>query len=84
MSLSELIDAYTSRLDSYEFLLHKIEQEQRQARNAAFVQFCECEEKRLLDLIQLNTQILRDLRALQRSAAPSVQTPAALPGPLVT
>jgi len=81
MTLSELVAAYTSRLDSYEFLLQKIEQEQRQARNAAFVQFCECEEKRLLDLIQLNTQILRDLRALQRSTAPDAQPPVALPGP---
>ncbi len=81
MTLTELIAAYGSRLDSYEFLLNKIEQEQRQSRNAAFAQFCECEEKRLLDLIQLNTQILRDLRALQRHAAPAVQAPVALPGP---
>ncbi len=81
MTLSELIAAYTSRLDSYEFLLHKIEQEQRHSRDVAFAQFCECEEKRLLDLIQLTSQILRDLRALQRHAAPAVQPPAALPGP---
>lgn len=81
MTLSELVTAYTSRLDSYEFLLRKIEQEQRQARDAAFAQFCECEEKRLLDLIQLSTQILRDLRQLQRDAAPTLQPPAALPGP---
>ncbi len=44
MTLSELIADYTSRLDSYEFLLHKIEQGQRHWRDVAFAQFCECEE----------------------------------------
>lgn len=67
MTLPDLIAAYTSRLESYEFLLRKIEQEELNAQNPAFVQFCECEGKRLLDLVQLSTQILRDLRSLQRS-----------------
>jgi len=70
MTLGELVAAYGSRLDSYEFLLKKIEQEQRYAQNPVFLQFCECEGKRLLDLVQLNKQILMDLRALQRAATP--------------
>lgn len=77
MTLAEVIAAYKSRLESYEFLLKKIEQEQRYAQNTAFLQFCECEGKRLLDLVQLNKQILSDLRSLQTDAPP-VERPVAL------
>jgi len=74
MTLSELIAAYRSRLESYEFLLKKIEQEQRYAQNPAFLQFCECEGKRLLDLVQLTKQMIADLRALQKDTTPAAQT----------
>lgn len=81
MTLAELVVAYRSRLESYEFLLKKIEQEQRFAQDPAFLQFCDCEGKRLLDLVQLNKQILSDLRNLQRDAAPIRQPTALLKNP---
>jgi len=81
MTLSELIAAYRSRLESYEFLLQKIEQEQRFAQNPDFLQFCECEGKRLLDLVQLTKQILADLRTLQRDTASAMQPVALLKKP---
>ena len=81
MTLPDLIAAYTSRLESYEFLLKKIEQEERLAQNPAFLQFCECEGKRLLDLVQLSTQILRDLRSLQRSTMQTEKPIALLKNP---
>jgi len=81
MTLSELIAAYRSRLESYEFLLKKIEQQQRCTQTAAFLQFCECEEKRLLDLVQLTKQILADLRALHKDMTPVAQTVALLKKP---
>lgn len=81
MNLSELIAAYRSRLESYEFLLKKIEQEQRYAQNATFLQFCECEGKRLMDLVQLNKQILSDLRNLQKDMAPKERPVALLKNP---
>ena len=81
MTLAELVAAYRSRLESYEFLLKKIEQEQRFAQDPAFLQFCDCEGKRLLDLVQLNKQILSDLRNLQRDTAQFQQSLALLKNP---
>ncbi len=69
--LSELIAAYSSRLKSYEFLLARLEQEMAFAQNPDFLRFCECEIKRLQDLIQLCEQVLADLNALERSVAGS-------------
>ncbi|MDP1932130.1 MAG: hypothetical protein Q8L60_11810 [Gammaproteobacteria bacterium] len=67
--LNELIAAYGSRLQSYEFLLARLEQEMAFAQNSDFLRFCECEAKRLQDLIQLCQQILTDLNALEHSLA---------------
>ncbi|MCB1664311.1 MAG: hypothetical protein KDI28_00910 [Pseudomonadales bacterium] len=64
--LSDLIDAYNSRLKSYRFLLDKVEREMDQSRDPGFRQFCDCESKRLRDLIQLCEQMLGDLRLLQQ------------------
>jgi len=63
--LTELIDAYKSRLKSYQFLLDKLERELEYAQEPRFLQFCECETKRLDDLIQLNKQVIGDLQILQ-------------------
>jgi len=63
--LNALIDAYQSRLKSYHFLVDKVERELDEAKEPKFIQFCDCESKRLRDLIQLNKQILADLNALQ-------------------
>lgn len=65
--LNELIDAYNSRLKSYRFLLDKLEREMEYAQEPRFLQFCECETKRLEDLIQLSKQVLGDLEMLQAS-----------------
>lgn len=63
--LKELIDAYKSRLKSYQFLLDKLEREMEYAQEPRFLQFCECEAKRLDDLIQLCRQVIGDLEILQ-------------------
>lgn len=63
--LKELIDAYNSRLKSYRFLLDKLEREMEYAQEPRFLQFCECETKRLDDLIQLSKQVIGDLEILQ-------------------
>jgi hypothetical protein len=65
--LKELIDAYNSRLKSYRFLLDKLEREMEYAQEPRFLQFCECETKRLDDLIQLSKQVIGDLESLQDS-----------------
>tara|TARA_R110002167_G_scaffold111108_2_gene282459 strand:- start:322 stop:573 length:252 start_codon:yes stop_codon:yes gene_type:complete len=65
--LKELIDAYNSRLKSYRFLLDKLEREMEYAQEPRFLQFCECETKRLDDLIQLSKQVIGDLESLQAS-----------------
>lgn len=65
--LNELIDAYNSRLKSYRFLLDKLEREMEYAQEPRFLQFCECETKRLDDLIQLSKQVIADLERLQLS-----------------
>lgn len=64
--LTDLIAAYESRLQSYHFLQNKLEQELLFTRDPAFVQFCECETKRLLDLIQLCEQVLTDFNDLSQ------------------
>lgn len=63
--LKTLIEAYKSRLKSYQFLLDKLERELEYAQEPRFLQFCECETKRLDDLIQLSKQVIADLEALQ-------------------
>ena len=63
--LKALIDAYKSRLKSYHFLLDKLEREMEYAQEPRFLQFCECETKRLEDLIQLSKQVIGDLEILQ-------------------
>jgi hypothetical protein len=63
--LNTLIDAYESRLKSYHYLVDKIERELDEAKDPQFIQFCDCESKRLRDLIQLNKQILADLNILR-------------------
>ena len=65
MMLKELIEAYKSRLKSYRFLLDKLEREMEYAQEPRFLQFCECETKRLDDLIALNKQIIGDLEILR-------------------
>jgi hypothetical protein len=65
--LKELIDAYNSRLKSYRFLLDKLEREMEYAQEPRFLQFCECETKRLDDLIQLSKQVIGDLESLHAS-----------------
>jgi hypothetical protein len=71
--LTELIAAYESRLQSYTFLLERLENEQRFAQDPHFIQFCECEAKRLIDLIQLCEQVLSDLNKLQHVGAPELR-----------
>ncbi len=63
--LTALIEAYQSRLKSYHYLVDKVERELDEATDPNFVQFCDCESKRLRDLIQLNKQIVADLHILQ-------------------
>ncbi len=72
--LSDLIDAYESRLQSYYFLQNKLEQELLFTHDPAFVQFCECETKRLMDLIQLCEQVLSDLNSLTLDGRPIVES----------
>ncbi len=62
--LSTLIDDYKSRLKSYQYLLDKVEREMDGARDPAFAQFCDCESKRLRDLIQLTKKVVSDLQGL--------------------
>jgi hypothetical protein len=66
-SLKELIDAYEERFSSYQFLLKKIEIEMLNANDPKFIDFCECEGKRLQDLMQLCHQVLNDLNHLGES-----------------
>jgi len=66
-SLKELMDAYDERLSSYQFLLKKMEIEILSANDPQFIDFCECEGKRLQDLIQLCHQVLSDLNHLGES-----------------
>ncbi len=63
--LSTLIDDYTSRLKSYQYLLDKVEREMDGTRDPAFAQFCDCESKRLRDLIQLTKKVVSDLQGLR-------------------
>jgi hypothetical protein len=63
--LNLLIEAYQSRLTSYHFLVDKVERELDEAKDLKFIQFCDCESKRLRDLIQLNKQIIADLMTLR-------------------
>lgn len=65
--LKELIEAYNSRLKSYRFLLDKLEREMEYSQEPRFLQFCECEAKRLDDLIQLSKQVIGDLEILRAS-----------------
>ncbi len=76
--LIELIDAYKSRLKSYQFLQEKLERELQYTQDPRFLQFCECEMKRLDDLIQLSKQIIGDLRLLEEDLA----KPTLLPAPI--
>ncbi len=62
--LTALIEAYQSRLKSYHYLVDKVERELDEATDPKFIQFCDCESKRLRDLIQLNKQIIADLNIL--------------------
>lgn len=66
-SLKELMEAYDERLSSYQFLLKKIELQMLSANDPKFIDFCECEGKRLQDLIQLCHQVLSDLNHLGES-----------------
>lgn len=80
-SLNALIDAYEERLSSYHFLLQKIEQELAQSQDFKFIEFCECEGKRLQDLVQLCQQVLLDLRALEQQ---NIDDAASIEGTLIT
>ncbi|MDX1489795.1 MAG: hypothetical protein R3332_00785 [Pseudohongiellaceae bacterium] len=79
--LRDLIDAYEERLTSYQFLLKKVELELVNSRDEEFIDFCECEGKRLQDLIQLCQQVLNDLHDLAANKAVDGETLQALEGP---
>jgi hypothetical protein len=70
--LTELIAAYESRLQSYIFLLERLESEQKFTQDPHFLQFCACETKRLNDLVQLCEQVLSDLNKLQHARTPEL------------
>lgn len=80
--LNTLIEAYNSRLKSYRFLLDKVEREMEQSPDPGFRQFCDCESKRLRDLLQLCEQVLGDLRKLQNEQVAAQSGQQGLPPPM--
>ena len=80
--LNTLIDAYNSRLKSYRFLLDEVEREMEQSQDPGFRQFCDCESKRLRDLIQLCEQVLGDLCRLQNEQVAVPDGQQGLPAPI--
>ena len=80
-TVKDLIGAYEERLSSYQFLLKKVELELASSTDSSFIDFCECEGKRLQDLIQLCQQVLIDLNRLTQTQPLEVAQTRALQAP---